>query len=57
MENTMSATEMQDLKSSVKEKYGQAALRVSEGKTEASCCGSSGPSGRAAWNLLTQVRG
>ncbi len=37
----MSVTEAQDLKSSVKERYGQAALRAGEGKTDASCCGSS----------------
>jgi SAM-dependent methyltransferase len=30
------------LKATVKEKYGQAALRVSEGETAAPCCGSSG---------------
>src|SRR5215210_7949339 len=36
----MSVTEAHDLKSSVKEKYGQAALRASEGKTDPSCCGS-----------------
>jgi len=29
------------LKATVKEKYGKAALRVSEGETDASCCGSS----------------
>jgi SAM-dependent methyltransferase len=36
----MNATETQDLKTTVKEKYGQAALRVTEGKDAASCCAS-----------------
>ena len=51
----MSATETQDLKSSVKEKYGQAALRVSEGKTDASCCGSSACCGSTTetWDPIT----
>ena len=30
------------LKATVKEKYGQAALRVKEGDTAAACCGSCG---------------
>ena len=43
------------LKSSVKEKYGQAALRVSESATAASCCGSSACCGAttAAWDPIT----
>lgn len=43
------------LKSSVKEKYGQAALRVSEGDTAASCCGSSACCGATteAWDPIT----
>jgi arsenite methyltransferase len=51
----MSAIETQDVKSSVKEKYGQAALRVSEGKTGASCCGSSGCCGSTteSWDPIT----
>ena len=51
----MSVSEMQDLKSSVKEKYGQAALRVSEGNTQASCCGSSACCGSTteAWDPIT----
>jgi arsenite methyltransferase len=51
----MSATEAQDLKSTVREKYGQAALRVSEGKTEASCCGSSACCGSTteSWDPIT----
>src|ERR1700693_4223885 len=43
------------LKSSVKAKYGQAALRVSEGATDASCCGSSACCGATteAWDPIT----
>ena len=43
------------LKSSVKEKYGQAALRVSEGATDVSCCGSSACCGATteAWDPIT----
>jgi arsenite methyltransferase len=43
------------LKSGVKEKYGQAALRVTEGATDASCCGSSGCCGATteAWDPIT----
>ena len=51
----MNAEEMQDVKSSVKEKYGQAALRVAEGNTDASCCGSSGCCGATteSWDPIT----
>src|SRR5687767_7069402 len=51
----MSVTEAQDLKSSVKEKYGQAALRASEGKTDVSCCGSSACCGSTTetWDPIT----
>ena len=51
----MRVTEAQDLKSSVKEKYGQAALRASEGKTDASCCGSSACCGSTTetWDPIT----
>lgn len=44
-----------DLKSTVREKYGQAALRVTEGATGASCCGSSACCGEttAAWDPIT----
>lgn len=51
----MNAEEMQDVKSSVKEKYGQAALRVSEGNTDASCCGSSGCCGATteSWDPIS----
>jgi len=43
------------LKSTVKEKYGQAALRVSEGTTATSCCGSSACCGATteAWDPIT----
>src|ERR1700693_977591 len=43
------------LKSTVKEKYGQAALRVSEGATAALCCGSSACCGATteAWDPIT----
>jgi SAM-dependent methyltransferase len=43
------------LKSTVKEKYGQAALRVSEGSTAAPCCGSSACCGATteAWDPIT----
>src|ERR1700693_5113689 len=43
------------LKSSVKAKYGQAALRVSEGATDALCCGSSACCGATteAWDPIT----
>src|SRR4051812_37648429 len=51
----MSANEVQDLKNSVKEKYGQAALRVSEGNTDASCCGTSACCGSTTetWDPIT----
>ena len=43
------------LKSTVKEKYGQAALRVAEGATAAACCGSSACCGSTteAWDPIT----
>jgi arsenite methyltransferase len=43
------------LKSTLKEKYGQAALRVSEEATAASCCGSSASCGATteAWDPIT----
>jgi SAM-dependent methyltransferase len=43
------------LKSVVKEKYGQAALRVTEGSTASSCCGSSACCGATteAWDPIT----
>jgi SAM-dependent methyltransferase len=44
-----------EVKASVKEKYGQAAKRVTEGDTAASCCGSSGCCGSTteAWDPIT----
>jgi SAM-dependent methyltransferase len=43
------------LKANVKEKYGAAALRVSEGTTAAACCGSSGCCGTTTetWDPIT----
>jgi len=44
-----------DLKSTVKEKYGQAALRVAEGATAGACCGSSACCGATTetWDPIT----
>jgi SAM-dependent methyltransferase len=56
MESTVNATESQDLKTSVKERYGQAALRVSKEKDAASCCtGSTACCGSTAegWDPIT----
>jgi SAM-dependent methyltransferase len=49
------ATPDSTLKSTVKEKYGQAALRVSEGETASACCGSSACCGATteAWDPIT----
>ncbi|HMI48104.1 MAG TPA: arsenite methyltransferase [Gemmatimonadaceae bacterium] len=49
------ATPDSTLKSTVKEKYGQAALRVSEGATASPCCGSSACCGTTteAWDPIT----
>lgn len=48
-------TQHSTLTDTVKEKYGQAALRVSEGGTAAPCCGSSGCCGATteAWDPIT----
>ena len=48
-------TQESTLKATVKEKYGQAALRVSEGGTAASCCGSSACCGATteSWDPIT----
>ena len=48
-------TQDSTLKAIVKEKYGQAALRVKEGETAAPCCGSSGCCGATteAWDPIT----
>ena len=45
----------EELRESVREKYGQAARRVSEGATDASCCGSSACCGATtdAWDPIT----
>src|SRR6476469_7925807 len=44
-----------ELKENVKEKYGQAALRVTKGETSTSCCGSSGCCGATteSWDPIT----
>lgn len=44
-----------DVRAAVREKYGQAAQRVTEGDTAASCCGSSGCCGATteAWDPIT----
>jgi arsenite methyltransferase len=48
-------TEDEDMKATVREKYGQAALRVTTGSTDASCCGSSACCGATteAWDPIT----
>jgi arsenite methyltransferase len=55
LEIAMTAPADNTLKSTVKEKYGQAALRVAEGATDASCCGSSACCGATteAWDPIT----
>src|SRR6266511_6028399 len=55
MEIQMIINEAHDLKTTVKEKYGQAALRVTEGNTQASCCGSSACCGSTteSWDPIT----
>src|SRR6202165_459477 len=49
------STQDSTLKATVKEKYGQAALRVKGGETAAPCCGSSGCCGATteAWGPIT----
>ena len=51
----MSAQQTDDLKATVRERYGQAALRVTEGNTDAACCGSSGCCGATteSWDPIT----
>ena len=48
-------TNASDVRASVREKYGQAAQRVMEGNTSATCCGSSGCCGATAdaWDPIT----
>lgn len=55
MIDTRSGTEGTSLRDSVKEKYGQAALRVTEGGVAATCCGSSACCGATteAWDPIT----
>src|SRR5215207_2804076 len=49
------SNDIADVKASVREKYGEAARRVAEGDTAASCCGSSGCCGSTteAWDPIT----
>jgi arsenite methyltransferase len=53
MENAM--TTPSEVRTSVKEKYGEIAQRVADGETGASCCGSSGCCGTTteAWDPIT----
>jgi arsenite methyltransferase len=55
MEIEMTTAGTQDIRDSVKEKYGQAARRVSEGATAESCCGSSACCGATteSWDPIT----
>ncbi len=48
-------TEISQLQTAVREKYGQAALRARDGESSASCCGSSGCCGSTteAWDPIT----
>ncbi len=48
-------TNQQEIKATVQEKYGAAALRVTEGDTAAACCGTSGCCGATteAWDPIT----
>src|SRR5512138_1595100 len=55
MEKAMSVNHAEDIKDSVKDKYGQAALRVMESNVASSCCGSSGCCGATteSWDPIT----
>jgi arsenite methyltransferase len=58
MEDTMAKLETNtasELKAGIREKYGQAAQRVAQGATDASCCGSSACCGSTteAWDPIT----
>jgi N-acetylglutamate synthase-like GNAT family acetyltransferase/SAM-dependent methyltransferase len=55
MTTTAAESSAADVKASVRQKYGQAAQRVMEGNTDASCCGSSGCCGATseAWDPIT----
>ena len=54
-QNQSSPTDLTELQATVREKYGQAALRVRDGEASASCCGSSGCCGTTteAWDPIT----
>jgi arsenite methyltransferase len=51
----MTAAATEDLRRTVKDKYGEIAQRVADGETGASCCGSSGCCGSSteAWDPIT----
>jgi len=51
----MSIENSQEIKEIVKEKYGQAALRVMRGGSKASCCGSKAATGIAQTDPITQA--
>jgi len=55
MSTHQAGTTEQDLKTTVKEKYGQAALRVAAGETTGDCCGSSACCGSTteSWDPIT----
>src|SRR5215831_17907079 len=55
MTNTMMTSDSDEVRASVRDKYGQAAKRVTEGNAAASCCGSSGCCGETteAWDPIT----
>jgi arsenite methyltransferase len=50
----MNVENSEQIKEVVKEKYGQAALRVMQGGSKASCCGSKAPTGIAQTDPITQ---
>jgi arsenite methyltransferase len=54
-QNERETAERSELRSAVREKYGQAALRARDGDSSASCCGSSGCCGATteAWDPIT----
>src|ERR1051326_7984595 len=51
----MSVENSQEIKEVVKEKYGQAALRVMQGGSKESCCGSKAATGIAQTDPITQA--
>jgi arsenite methyltransferase len=55
MEHTMTSPATADIRTTVKDKYGEIAQRVADGDAAASCCGSSGCCGTTtdAWDPIT----